>query len=787
MTIDAILTNPALAGMRAVNQWIVYALTASKTRPGKTDKTPLHHATGRPTGVNDPASWTDPHTAAAAARRLGPPHGIGFCFTEAAGWWFVDIDECHDGSTWSPLAQQACLLFAGAAVEVSASGRGLHLFGRGAVPPHACKNIEHGAELYHADRFAALSGTSLSGDCMSDHADAVAWWASTYFPPRVGAVNVSDDGPCAEWSGPADDDALLAIAMRSRSAAGVFGGGVTFAQLWNADADALGRKWPADGRVFDASNADMALAQHLAYFTGRDAERVDRLMRRSGLARDKYDRPDYLPRTIVTACAQQRDVYRGGAGEAAAPSAAGARYELIADDPFNGARALIQRRYTHAEGACLVAWQDGFYRWDASRWVEMTTADIRAQLYDFLDREGMLDYRPNQSKVSNLLDALKAAAHLESTHAPPCWIAGAESAPPSELVACANGMLHLPSRAMLHATPRLFNLNAVPFNYEPNAPAPTQWLKFLHNVWPDDPEAIATLQEIFGYSLTPDTSQQKIFLIIGPKRSGKGTIARVLAEMLGSANVAGPSLASMAGDFGLQPLIGKQIAIVSDARLGGRTDPKQVAENLLRVSGEDRVDVARKGTTSLSLKLSVRFVLLTNELPRIADASGAMASRFVILTMTESFIGREDPGLTSKLLRELPGVFAWAVDGWHRLNARGHFVEPKSSAGAAQELADLGSPIGAFVRDECWCGEAAEVEGVKLFDAWRTWCARQGMAHAGTVQTFGRDLGAAYPAIKRGQRREGKERSRIYRGIALTGTHWHASYSIPGGAAVVPQ
>ena len=373
-----------------------------------------------------------------------------------------------------------------------------------------------------------------------------------------------------------------------------------------------------------------------------------------------------------------------------------------------------------------------------------------------------------------------------SKHAPPCWIAGDAAASPTELVACANGLLHLPTRTMLPATPRFFNLNAVPYSYDPHAARPTQWLQFLNQVWPNDPEAIAALQELFGYMLTPNTSQQKIFLIVGPKRSGKGTIARVLTEMLGAENVTGPTLAGMAGQFGLQSLIGSLAAIVSDARLGGKTDSALVAENLLRISGEDRIEVARKNLPSLTLRLGTRFVLLTNELPRIADASGAMASRFVILTMTESFFGREDPGLTARLLRELPGVLVWAVDGWHRLTVRGHFIEPKSSAGAAQELADLGSPLSAFVRDECQCSPAAEVEVGALFSKWREWCVRQGMTHAGTLQTFGRDLHAAFPSITQARPRAGGERVRVYRGIAVRGPQWSAPHPNAAHTAHTP-
>lgn len=314
MSIENILTFPGLAAMRAVNQWIVYSLAPSQTRPGKTDKRPLHYSTGKPTGVNDPSSWTDVQTAAAAAQRWGAGHGIGFCFTEAAGFWFVDLDSCYAAGAWSPLAQQVCSISAGACVEVSSSGNGLHVFGRGPVPAHASKNAEHHAELYHTDRFVAVSGLNLVGDCNTDHTAAMSWFAQTYFPPRehLGAAAL-DDGPCEGWSGPEDDEELLRRALQSKSAASTFGGKASFADLWHADADVLARSYPdANGeRGYDASSADAALAQMLAFWTGKDAQRVERLMRQSDLAREKWDsREDYLPRTIAVACGQQRDVLR---------------------------------------------------------------------------------------------------------------------------------------------------------------------------------------------------------------------------------------------------------------------------------------------------------------------------------------------------------------------------------------------------------------------------------------------------------------------------------------------
>ena len=140
-------------------------------------------------------------------------------------------------------------------------------------------------------------------------------------------------------------------------------------------------------------------------------------------------------------------------------------------------------------------------------------------------------------------------------------------------------MLYVASRELLKLTPRFFNRVAVPFEYESAAPEPIRWLKFLDQLWPDDPESIAALQEFFGYVLSGRTDLHKIMLLIGPTRSGKGTIARVLERLLGKGNVAGPTLASLGTNFGLSPLLGKPLAVVSDARLAGGNSTKSSSDS----------------------------------------------------------------------------------------------------------------------------------------------------------------------------------------------------------------
>jgi putative DNA primase/helicase len=188
---------------------------------------------------------------------------------------------------------------------------------------------------------------------------------------------------------------------------------------------------------------------------------------------------------------------------------------------------------------------------------------------------------------------------------------------------------------------------------------------------------------------------------------------------------------------------------------------------MLSISGEDALTVDRKHREQITCKLSTRLMLLTNELPRLTDSSGALASRFIVLRLRESFYGREDQSLFDKLQRELPGILLWAIAGWQRLQERGHFVQPDSGCELADQMDELTSPVGVFIRDCCEIGPPHEVGVGDIFNAWKKWCDDNGRREAGTIQTFGRDLSAAVPSLRRAQPRENGERVRVYEGIGL--------------------
>jgi putative DNA primase/helicase len=461
-----------------------------------------------------------------------------------------------------------------------------------------------------------------------------------------------------------------------------------------------------------------------------------------------------------------------------------------ADDPHRLARLYIGERCQHADGLTLRFWREEWHRWDGSAYCICPDKELRAELTASakaeMDRINLIAQKlaeedkpaPTVRKVTgrltaDIVHALSSLTVLPSQCESPEWINGDEPFPASEILACRNGLIHLPSlvakeQYFTPQTPRFFSPNCLDFDFDLQAPAPDAWLTFLADLWPDDPQSIGTLQEWFGYLLTPDTRQQKILLLVGPKRSGKGTIARVTRGLVGAGNVACPTLSSLGTNFGLWPLLGKTVAMIQDARLSGRTDAAAVAERLLSISGEDAQTIDRKFLSTVTAKLYARFMLLTNELPKLNDSSGALPGRMILLRLTKSWYGQEDTALTDRLLAELPAILLWAIAGWLRLRDRGRFVQPDAGKGMIGELTDLASPVGAFVGERCQLGPGCQIERSTLFDAWKFWCEGQGREHPGDSAMFGRNLRAVLPALGDAQpRTDTGERVRVYEGICL--------------------
>lgn len=783
-----LLRNNVPETLRALPQWVAWQYVK---RCGKWTKCPISPTKGGNASATDPATWGTFDQAVAACQAAGL-EGIGFVFNADDPFTGIDLDNCIDGSTgevktWArPILAQL-----DSYSEISPSGKGVKVFVRASKSGARCKTgYEDGAiEMYDRDRFFTVTGMrrpDRPADVEERQAAIEAIYASVFGEgqaPQVPLVNPSNNGQA-----PLGDDEIIRLACSSRKS------GAKFAALWAG-------RW--EGHFNSASEADSSVAFTLAFYS-KDAVQIDRIFRRSGLMREKWDerhgQQTYGEMTIAkaleTVTAQyrprrptQRSAVVSNASDGV-PRVAEGTIALGQRDPETGrlvlspkktlptARAFIEQFHFHQAARTLHSYAGTILVWRGNRFVEIEEETVRQKLqlwlhdalrYQYNRRTKLMelvDFESNPATIKSAIESIRAYAHLPASITPTVWLSDAKERPdPRDLLPCLTRSLHIPSGRMLPSTPALFNINALDFDYDANAEAPERWIKFLEQLWGDDIESVFLLQEWMGYCLVADTSQQKMLILVGPRRSGKGTIGRILHHLVGAGNVVGPTTSGLAGNFGLQPLIGKSLAIVSDARFTGE-NIGVVVERLLCISGEDTLTVDRKFLGSVTMKLPTRFMFLTNELPRLKDASGALAGRFLILRLSHSFYGKEDVTLTAKLMEELPGILLWVIEGLKRLRRRGHFVQPESVLEAVREMEDLSSPVLAFVRDRCVVAPGYRIWVDDLYTAWKAWCEQDGRTSVTNKQTFGRDLSAAVPGVTR---RRGSGDVPFYEGINLKG------------------
>lgn len=271
------------------------------------DRVPLDPIKLQPADAHNSQNWLTYESALLLSQQRGT--GIGFVFTHSDPFFFVDIDDALTETGWSDIANEITAMFRGAFMEVSMSGKGLHIIGRGKPNvPHRNKNTALHIELYTQRRFVALTGQGATGDATYECQSALDNLIDKYFAElNTEPLAEWTTKPCQEWSGPDDDTELLELATQIKTARSMLGHSPTFQELWTAS-PTLGKFYPHSENPFDHSSADLALCCHLAYLTGKDCDRIDRLFRMSALYRSKWEREDYRYNTITQAITQCRGV-----------------------------------------------------------------------------------------------------------------------------------------------------------------------------------------------------------------------------------------------------------------------------------------------------------------------------------------------------------------------------------------------------------------------------------------------------------------------------------------------
>lgn len=764
---------------------------------------------GKTTGsAKDPANWK-PFEATAVA----VSHGLGVgIWLNGDGIVGIDLDDCRDpaNGTFSDDALRV-LEQLNSYSEVSPSETGVKIFFKADIPKNHEKKLKlpngGNIEIYSKGRYFTLTGKRIDW-CSPEVEDRTLEARKLLLD--LGGMKAEREAPqsrpfdyivCQQ----SDDAELVAKALEAVDCYDEYDdwlkvgqaihafdsspSGLLMWDQWSAKSSryskgACGRKW---GSFTSDGGRTVATLFALADETGKRWRPEIVSFNYSDVTFKDFE--DNVPRANIGLC----DHVEGQIESNTKGQRTSVAIIEPPNDPHRLARIFIRQNYTLGNGLRkLTFWQGAYWVWDSKRWKEIKKSELIAELtasikaeFDRINLQQQKNWEPKpgdeeppkvipvtKNLLANVENAVASIVMVSSDVSMPDWLCGDPPFPARETLSTVDRLLHLPSlvsgtSSHIRPTPMLFSPNCLSYTFNPTATCPA-WSSFLESLWPSDQDSIDSLQEWFGYLLLPDTRQHKLLMLIGPPRSGKGTIVRILQLLLGEGNVASPTLSSLTGPFGLWPLLNRFVALIPDARLSGRDDSVAVVERILSITGEDPQDINRKNLPTLTgVRMPVRFVLMSNELPALKDASGAFMTRVTLLRMTESFIGREDRTLSDRLAQELPGILNWSIEGWKRLNSRGHFIQPSSATELLEDLENLSSPIKQFVADSCDLGPTEEATVAELFFAWKKWCEINHRDHMGTNQTFGRDLRAAIPHLKQVQRRIGNSRERGYIGISV--------------------
>jgi hypothetical protein len=323
-----VLVEAIPAELKAIDTWVVWRYkwkTPAKGKAGKWDKPPLDARTGKPASSTDPKTWTTFASALAAYHR-GQFHGIGVALYRAAGesgpaLVGIDLDKCRDPQTgelqgWAAQIVRELDSYA----EVSPSGRGVRIFVFGELPAGGRRRGQ--VEMYDSGRYLTVTGHRLGeappaiahrpAALLAIHASVFGGANGMPATPAVDARARADSNgrhtslPVAAnpFRARATEDDLTdkGILRRAQDAEN----GSKFKSLWSGDWS----DYPSQ------SEADLALCGLLAFWTGPDPDRLDRLFHQSGLMRPKWDSrhgaQTYGQRTIAKALENRTEFYSSG-------------------------------------------------------------------------------------------------------------------------------------------------------------------------------------------------------------------------------------------------------------------------------------------------------------------------------------------------------------------------------------------------------------------------------------------------------------------------------------------
>lgn len=409
--------------------------------------------------------------------------------------------------------------------------------------------------------------------------------------------------------------------------------------------------------------------------------------------------------------------------------------QLSSAEPMQVARHLLRTKFSTPNNRNgLWYWRGVFYEWYGEEWKPRSIEWVESSLWNALENltyqtvnNGVVSqqrFAPNLSKVQNVLRAIQAVSTLANERVP-IWMGDGDAPSQRSSISFQDVILNCKTGDMSERTDAWFDPHVLPVRWEDGETPPHTWLRCLEEWSGGDETWVNLLQRMFGYCLLPHREYAKWFLFYGKIRGGKGTIMSVLKALMREGYM-GTCLEDIAGQFGLWGIEQARLMAINEVSEISNREGEAACRVLKSVVGRDPISINRKYEPPLrNVVVDAVPIMQANEIPKLPNKGQGLSSKMVVLPFTVSFLGREDYGLLTKLLEELPSIARWAAHGAMELeqepDPQSKFVMPEMAQETVEEYTTVNNPYDEFLEDRFEPCQASFVGSKTVYENWRAW------------------------------------------------------------------
>ena len=747
--------------LRNLKQWGLFELKWVEARK-KNTKIPINPYDGSAGKSNDPNTWSDFDTAMRALNDVERADGLAFYF--ANGYVGLDIDHIDSNlEDWragdndpNNLVNKFQDLTDNTYMEVSQSGTGIHAIFKGKIPGKRRRKGNY--EMYQTGRFFALTGNNIIPDptikSMSDDE------MKTLYEFLFGKDNIVQLHSESDNITPVD----LSVAEIIKRAENSAKTGTRFTMFMKGGWEQF---------YSSHSEADMAFANDLAFWTGRDFHKMDTIFRNSSLMREKFDEKHgavtYGTSLLNKAINETQNIYNPESDSQDSESSYTFSFNEDKtkkimprswDDQGRGLRMrdqfatvlkfnAVDKKWFFFNGSY---WQEDIGNQRVELAAERVANSIKKEKPELsfstkTDEDKAMnewykfqkDSRSHMAKMHMIDEFKKYVIVKHGEFDKEDMLLNTESG----YVDLSNGELHD------HDIDKKFSHQTVA-EYSDNVDAPL-WEKFLNQIFNNDEELIHYVQKAIGYSFTGSVDEQCLFILNGRGRNGKSVFSNVVSDVAGNyakqmnvQTIVAKKNQSGSANSDIARLEGARIVTSSELNEGDRFDESLVKQ----LTGGDKILARFLYGSEFEYKPKFKIWMATNHLPIIRGTDDGIWRRIKIIPFNIQIPKEKvDKKLEYKLKAEYTGILNWVVQGSLMWQQEG-LEDPEAVRQVIENYRAEMDPLDAFLEECCTTGQNYSIKARDMYDAYHEW-AKESEEYKMSMTKFGREMSKKLLRVKK--------------------------------------